>query len=171
MLDKNDILNRIDVLAYYSQYVKFEDNHGKNRKALCPFHAEESGSFYVEISTGRWYCQGACGTGGDLIAFHMRIKGLSFKDALRDLAAYTGVGDADIEEQEDQGIDIGQEAISIIEEINETESGEQGRKNKHDDTPHDSSANNEQNKTVFDSEDWSKYRESDQQKKNKKKAK
>jgi hypothetical protein len=169
MLDKNDILNRIDVLAYYSQYVKFEDNHGKNRKALCPFHAEESGSFYVEISTGRWYCQGACGTGGDLIAFHMRIKGLSFKDALRDLAAYTGVGDADIEEQEDQGIDIGQEAISIIEEINETESGEQGRKNKHDDTPHDSSANNEQNKTVFDSEDWSKYRESDQQKKTKRK--
>ena len=116
MLDKNEILDRIDILSYYSEYVEFEDKTGKNRKAKCPFHKEESGSFYVEIDTGRWYCQGACSTGGDIIAFHMRIKNLEFKAALADLARMVGVTEDDSSEPDDAPedsppeIEISQEA-------------------------------------------------------------
>lgn len=174
MLDKNEILSRIDVLSYYSEYVVFEDSKGKNRKAKCPFHKEESGSFYVEVDTGRWYCQGACGTGGDLISFHMKIKNLDFKDALNDLARMVGVQeDIESDEEDESSIEIPSEAIKAIEgiirnednKINEEATELQDSGNSQS-APEASSSDGDR-KTAFDTEDWSKYKTEEPVKKRK----
>jgi putative DNA primase/helicase len=52
---------------------------------LCPFHADtHQGNFRVNLETGG-YCCFACGAKGDLLGFHMRRHGFSFRDALQDL--------------------------------------------------------------------------------------
>jgi DNA primase len=54
---------------------------------LCPFHEDRHrGSFRINLDTGA-YCCFACGAkGGDILAFHQAHLGLSFPDAVEDLA-------------------------------------------------------------------------------------
>ncbi|NAZ75920.1 DNA primase [Kineococcus sp. T13] len=59
-------------------------------KGLCPFHDERTPSFTVRAATGRWRCFG-CGESGDAIEFLMRLDGLTFTDAVEQLAARAGV--------------------------------------------------------------------------------
>jgi hypothetical protein len=87
---KDEILTRINYEQYYESKITFKSKTGNNWKALCPFHKETNPSFYVEISSGKWYCHG-CATGGDLIAFHMKINNIDFNTAIRDLAKEYGV--------------------------------------------------------------------------------
>ena len=58
--------------------------------ACCPFHQEKTPSFAVDPRRGTWHCYGACGEGGDVIAFVERFDGLSFMEALRLLAQQCG---------------------------------------------------------------------------------
>lgn len=51
--------------------------------ALCPFHHEQTPSFAVDAEKQRWKCFGECGTGGDILDFVMKFKGISFKEAMR----------------------------------------------------------------------------------------
>lgn len=53
---------------------------------LCPFHSERIPSFCVDQERQRWKCFG-CGASGDSIDFIMKLKGISFRDAL----GYPGV--------------------------------------------------------------------------------
>jgi DNA primase len=55
-------------------------------QAACPFHSDDNRSLSVHINgdRGHWRCSGPCG-GGDLVGFHMRLHGLDFKAAVRDL--------------------------------------------------------------------------------------
>jgi len=52
----------------------------------CPLHDDRSESLSVHVSDARggWHCDAGCGA-GDLVAFHERLRGLSFKDAVADL--------------------------------------------------------------------------------------
>ncbi len=61
---------------------------GEWKDALCPFHDDHNPSLRVHIDTGGFKCM-ACGVhGGDVLAFHMRRHGLSFKQAAKDLGAW-----------------------------------------------------------------------------------
>ena len=51
----------------------------------CPFHDEKSGSFFVNIKTQRYYCYG-CSESGNAISFLMKKRGLTFVEAVRELA-------------------------------------------------------------------------------------
>lgn len=55
-------------------------------QATCPFHHDENRSLTVHLTgeRGHWRCSGPCG-GGDLVGFHMRVTGLDFKAAVREL--------------------------------------------------------------------------------------
>lgn len=53
-------------------------------RALCPFHDDHHPSLSINLDTGCWHCF-ACGVGGDLIAFHMRLTGRGFWDTVREL--------------------------------------------------------------------------------------
>jgi|GEM_PF-2926592 len=57
---------------------------------LCPFHEDSQPSFYVDDERGFYHCFG-CGAGGDVIHFVMEMDGLSFMDAVTELARQCGV--------------------------------------------------------------------------------
>lgn len=86
----DEIKSRIDVVSLISEYLPLK-KAGRNYKALCPFHAEDTPSFIVFPESGTWHCFGACGTGGDIFTFIMKQENLSFGEALRLLARRAGV--------------------------------------------------------------------------------
>lgn len=58
---------------------------GANHVGLCPFHSERTPSFSVSETKQLYHCYG-CKKGGDLISFVMEILGLSFPEAIEELA-------------------------------------------------------------------------------------
>ena len=66
---------------------------GKDLVGLCVLHEERSPSFHITAKgeyAGRCKCWG-CGFGGDVFAFLMRVKALSFPEALEFTAARLGI--------------------------------------------------------------------------------
>lgn len=57
---------------------------------LCPLHAENNPSFYVNASKNLFYCHG-CGRGGDLISFAQFYFGLSFRETIAHLKQELGL--------------------------------------------------------------------------------
>jgi len=86
----DDIKDRVDVVELISEYVRLQ-KAGRNYKGLCPFHADTTPSFVVYPDGQRWYCFGACATGGDVFTFLMKRENLDFPEALRLLAQRAGV--------------------------------------------------------------------------------
>lgn len=64
---------------------------GRKHWGLCPFHAEKTPSFAVDIDKGLWYCHGSCHKGGDVFSFIQRVEGIEFLDALEKLANELGL--------------------------------------------------------------------------------
>lgn len=79
-----NVRERVNIVDIISRYVTLEKS-GKKYKALCPFHGEKTPSFYVDPSTGLYYCFG-CQQGGDVFTFLMNIEGWNFVETLRFLA-------------------------------------------------------------------------------------
>ena len=52
---------------------------------LCPFHSEKSPSFFVNATKNLYHCH-ACGASGDGITFLTKHAGLSFSEAVHELA-------------------------------------------------------------------------------------
>ncbi len=76
-----DAVNIIDVVGEHVVLRKAGSNHS----GLCPFHNERSPSFSVSESKQLYICYG-CKKGGDLIGFVQEIHGLSFVEAVEELA-------------------------------------------------------------------------------------
>ncbi|OCJ05004.1 DNA primase [Rhizobium sp. AC44/96] len=58
--------------------------------ACCPFHGEKSPSFHCEDRKGRYHCFG-CGVTGDHFRFLSELEGLSFPEAVQQIADMAGV--------------------------------------------------------------------------------
>ena len=87
--DADDIVHRIrkelnvsevigDSLALLKQ--------GKNFLAVCPWHTDDRPSLQVDVNRSRWKCW-VCNTGGDVIAFVMAYRQVSYEEAVIHLAA------------------------------------------------------------------------------------
>jgi DNA primase len=63
---------------------------GREFKACCPFHNEKSPSFTVNDEKGFYHCFG-CGAHGDAIRWMTDQRGLSFMDAVKELATEAGM--------------------------------------------------------------------------------
>jgi DNA primase len=63
---------------------------GRKLKALCPFHAEKTPSFQVDVEKQYYYCFG-CQEGGDLFRFVQSMHRVDFSQALEILARRAGV--------------------------------------------------------------------------------
>ncbi len=79
----------LDLVEIASEYVDLERS-GKNYRALCPFHQEDTPSFTINPRRQFFYCFG-CGVGGDLISFIMKIENISFREALHILSERAGI--------------------------------------------------------------------------------
>lgn len=76
-----DAVNLIDVVAEHVVLRKTGTNH----VGLCPFHSERSPSFYVSEAKQLYNCHG-CKKGGDLVRFVQDLHGVSFREAVEELA-------------------------------------------------------------------------------------
>lgn len=63
---------------------------GREFKACCPFHNERTPSFHVNDEKGFYHCFG-CSAHGDAIRFLTETSGLSFIDAVKELAGAAGL--------------------------------------------------------------------------------
>ncbi len=63
---------------------------GSYMRGLCPFHGEKSPSFFVDESLQRYKCFG-CGESGDVLTFLEKYDGMTFAEALEELANRAGI--------------------------------------------------------------------------------
>jgi len=84
-----EIKDKTDIVALIGEYVNLKPA-GRHYKGLCPFHGERSPSFIVSPDIQIYKCFG-CGESGDVFTFLEKHDGMEFSDALKHLAARTGV--------------------------------------------------------------------------------
>jgi len=92
-----DLLNRVDIVEVVGRYVQLKKG-GANYLGLCPFHSEKSPSFTVSPAKQFFHCFG-CGANGSAIGFMMEFSGMSFIEAVKELAQNSGMT---VPEQEDR---------------------------------------------------------------------
>ena len=90
----DDIRDRVpisDVIARRVTWDRKKTNQGRGDYwACCPFHGEKSPSFHCEDRKGRYHCFG-CGVSGDHFRFLTELEGLSFPEAVEQIAGMAGV--------------------------------------------------------------------------------
>jgi DNA primase len=84
-----ELLSRADVVEIVGRYVQLKKG-GANFMGLCPFHGEKSPSFSVSPAKQFYHCFG-CGKTGNAISFLMEHAGMSFVEAVHDLAQQFGM--------------------------------------------------------------------------------
>ena len=84
-----ELLNRVDVIDVIDKSVPLK-KAGSNYVACCPFHQEKSPSFTVSPSKQFYHCFG-CGAHGSALSFLIEYQGMSFVDAVEDLAKSAGL--------------------------------------------------------------------------------
>ena len=85
----DDLKNRADIVQTVQKYVQLKKK-GTNWMACCPFHEEKTPSFSVHPGKGFYKCFG-CGKGGNIYTFLMEIEGLTFPEAVKQIADESGV--------------------------------------------------------------------------------
>ncbi len=89
------IKDAADIVEVVSKYVHL-DKKGRNYMGLCPFHNERTQSFSVNRARNFCYCF-SCHKGGSPVNFIMEKEGISYVDALLQLAKQYGI---EVQEQE-----------------------------------------------------------------------
>ncbi|MEO0047813.1 MAG: hypothetical protein RLZZ410_772 [Pseudomonadota bacterium] len=84
-----DLLNRVDIVEVVGRHVTLK-KAGANYQGLCPFHNEKSPSFSVSPTKQFYHCFG-CGAHGSAISFLMEHSGLTYVDAIEELARSSGL--------------------------------------------------------------------------------
>jgi DNA primase len=84
-----ELIARADVVDVVGRHVQLKKG-GANFMGLCPFHGEKSPSFSVSPTKQFYHCFG-CGKNGNAIGFLMDFSGMSFVEAVKDLAQQMGM--------------------------------------------------------------------------------
>ena len=88
-IKKEEVKDAADIVEVVSDYVKLKRS-GSGFIGLCPYHNEKTPSFTVNPSLGIFKCFG-CGETGDVFKIVMDQEGISFPEAVRQLAERYGV--------------------------------------------------------------------------------
>jgi DNA primase len=84
-----DLLARVDIVDVVGRHVQLK-KAGQNFLGLCPFHGEKTPSFTVSSSKQFYHCFG-CGAHGSAIGFLMDQRGLTYVEAIHELAQQVGL--------------------------------------------------------------------------------
>lgn len=84
-----EVKDAIDIVQLIGERVHLT-KAGKSFKGLCPFHSEKSPSFFVTADIQRYKCFG-CGKSGDIFTFLEEYEGMTFAEALQELAGRAGI--------------------------------------------------------------------------------
>lgn len=95
-----DLKQRNNIVNIISRYMPLE-RKGKNYWGRCPFHLEKTPSFSVNEVDQFYHCFG-CKASGNIFKFVMDVESVSFMEAVRMIAEWSGVEvPIDAERQED----------------------------------------------------------------------
>ncbi|HKO92959.1 MAG TPA: CHC2 zinc finger domain-containing protein [Polyangiaceae bacterium] len=83
------VRHQVSIVSVIGDRVRLE-RRGQSHVGLCPFHKEKSPSFHVNAERGFFYCFG-CQAGGNVISFVQQLDGLTFPEAVRELAERAGI--------------------------------------------------------------------------------
>jgi DNA primase len=83
------VRRQTSLVAVVQQSVRLQ-RRGRSYVGLCPFHQEKTPSFHVNEERGFYHCFG-CKASGDAIRFVQETQGVSFVQAVRDLADRAGI--------------------------------------------------------------------------------
>ena len=85
----DELRSRVTLSSVIMRTTKLQ-RAGREWKACCPFHNEKTPSFTVSDEKGFYHCFG-CQAHGDVISWMTDQRGLSFMDAVKELAAEAGM--------------------------------------------------------------------------------
>ncbi|MEG3639964.1 DNA primase [Magnetococcus sp. PR-3] len=85
----DQLKERVDIIDVVERQLPLK-KRGRNWLGLCPFHQEKTPSFNVNQEKGYYKCFG-CGASGDAIKFLQQTRGMPFEEAIRELAAQSGL--------------------------------------------------------------------------------
>jgi DNA primase len=98
------IKDATDLVALVGQAVKLR-KQGAAWVGLCPFHSERSPSFQVLADRGFYHCFG-CGKHGDAFTWVMEREGLTFPEAMEQLARAAGIELPKVRERSAAEVDL-----------------------------------------------------------------
>ncbi len=87
---KEQLKSAVDIVQVIGEYVRLRKSGASRYTGLCPFHSEKTPSFSVHAGHQFYKCFG-CGVSGDAFKFVMEIEGLSFWEAMKQLAERYGI--------------------------------------------------------------------------------
>lgn len=73
---------------YHERFGTLKPNGKGWTQVRCVFHDDCNPSLSVNVTTGAYKCFSCGAHGGDVLAFHQRLHGFSFKQAALDLGAW-----------------------------------------------------------------------------------
>lgn len=77
-----------DPATYYEQKGQTFRGTGEWRSTTCPFHDDSRPSLRIRMKTGGFVCMACGSTGGDILDFHQKRHGTTFKETARELGAW-----------------------------------------------------------------------------------
>ena len=77
-----------DPAEYYRKHLHKLHIRGEWADSRCPFHEDSTPSLSVSLTHGGFICRGCGASGGDVLAFHMRLTGVDFVTAAKELGAW-----------------------------------------------------------------------------------
>ncbi len=84
----NEVREKSPIVQIIGETVQLQ-RKGSSYMGLCPFHGEKTPSFSVR-EEGYYHCFG-CGESGNVFSFLMKQRGLSFPEAIQELAERSGI--------------------------------------------------------------------------------
>jgi len=87
--EKDDIKAKVDIVELFKSFGVKLKKVGKKWQGLCPWHKDKDPSLSVDREKGLYNCFG-CGESGDVFTLVEKMKGYSFKEALKYLRKRVG---------------------------------------------------------------------------------
>ena len=85
----DEVRNSVDIVDVIGRYVQLK-KAGKNFTGLCPFHNEQTPSFWVKAGKQYYHCFG-CGRSGNVFQFLMDYQHINFVEAVAAVAKDAGI--------------------------------------------------------------------------------